>query len=188
MIPSWGLEALAVITGHLQETVGGIRVVKAFAGENFERNRFSALTKLHYENSFGRERLKRMVIPLNEFVGVVIISGLLYVGGELVLVRGTIGSEDFIRFLVLLFAVLNPILSLGGLFTNIKVAEASGGRVFELLDTLPDLSQKQGALVPQTFNDEINFCDVQFRYNKNEPKHVDDCCKVCEEFPFPTKI
>ncbi len=162
-------EALARVTGHLQESVGGIRVIKAFVGERFERDRFSNLTKSHFKSSLSREKLRRMVIPLNEVVGVIIISGLLYFGGEQVLIRGTISSEDFIRFLVLLFALLTPILSLTNLTANIRVAEAAGGRVFSLLDTVPGLKEAGIKESDLSFNKSLEIKNVSFKYGAGSP-------------------
>ncbi|MDP8207994.1 MAG: ABC transporter ATP-binding protein [Candidatus Electryonea clarkiae] len=161
-------EAIAEVTGHLQETISGIRVVKSFAAESFENKRFFSITQAHYRNSFAKEKFRRLVIPLNEFVGVVIISGLLYLGGELVLVKQSMNSEDFIRFLVLLFALLNPILSLTNFAANVRVAEAAGSRVFTLMDRVPNLKIAEVPVVPGKFTQDINIEDVTFGYSDDQ--------------------
>ncbi len=166
-------EAISSVTTHLQESLGGIRVVKAFAGETFENRRFQKLTQSHYQYAFGREQLKRLVIPLNEIVGVLIISGLLFVGGDMVLVQRSMNSEDFIRFLVLLFALLNPIMSLGNLFANIRHAEASGGRVFRVLDEPVRLSQPDNAAIPKQFQERFEVRNVSFRYQEDLPSVIE---------------
>ncbi|MCB2213399.1 ABC transporter ATP-binding protein/permease [bacterium] len=167
-------ERIADLTGRLQEMIAGIRVVKAFTAEPREQSRFHSLTGRHYRSSISQERLRRLVIPLNELVGVLIISALLYVGGELVLVRGTLASEDFIRFLVLLFALLTPLLSLGNVTANIKVAEASGDRVFRLMDSVPTLPTPAHPKPADRFDDELRVEDVSFRYTDDAPAVLSD--------------
>jgi len=167
-------EIFARLTGHLQETISGVRIVKAFVNEPFETRRFQGHTGDLYRTMFAQERLRRLVIPLNEVVGVLIISAILYVGGQLVLVRGSIPSEDFIRFLVLLFALLNPLLSLGNLMSNVRVAEASGARVFRVLDTLPEVTVPAEPAPVASFSDAIRFENVSFRYTDDTPPVLRD--------------
>lgn len=167
-------EIFARMTGHLQETLSGIRIVKAFVNEPFERDRFGQHTHDQYRSAFAQERLRRLVIPLNEVVGILIISTILYVGGELVLVRGSIPSDDFIRFLVLLFALLNPLLSMSNIFANIRVAEASGSRVFRLLDTLPDVAPPTSKPKPAQFEHSLALEKVHFRYTDDTPEVLAD--------------
>lgn len=164
-------ELLARMTDHLQETISGIRIVKAFVNEEREVSRFSRTTGQHFDSAFAREKLRRMVIPLNEVVGVLIISAILFVGGEQVLVTGAINSEDFIRFLVLLFALLNPLLSLGNITTNIKIADAAGTRVFRVLDTRSDLPLAPAPGHVKRFEHKIRFENVSYRYTNDAP-HV----------------
>ncbi|MBD3165356.1 ATP-binding cassette domain-containing protein [bacterium] len=164
-------EAVAGITSQLQETFSGIRVVKAFSAEAFESERFQARTHAYYRSAVRRESLRRLTIPSTELVGILIFSGILYVGGELVLVRGTIPSGDFVRFLVLLFGLLSPVGSMTNLYANIRVAEAAGERVFRVLDTPPRMLPAPGAPVPGTFRQSIRFDNVSFRYQPDEP-HV----------------
>lgn len=166
-------EALARVTGHFQETVSGIRVVKAFSGEDFERKRIQRLTRNNYSLALARERFRRMVIPVNEFIGVLIISAILYIGGEQILVNKSMDSEDFIRFLVLLFALLQPLLSLGNLTSNIRVAEAAGGRVFNMLDQQPNLKEADEA-EPVVFNHSLLVKNLSFSYNSDSPKILND--------------
>lgn len=157
-------QRIAELTGRLQQMIAGIRVVKAFAAERHERSRFHEITGRHFRSALHQEKLRRLVIPLNEFVGVLIISALLYLGGELVLVRGTMASEDFIRFLVLLFALLTPLLSFASLTANIRLAEASGERVFRLIDSVPTLPRAREPVIVNGFRDMLRFENVTFRY------------------------
>lgn len=162
-------EAFAGITSHLQESIGGIRIVKAFAAETFERGRFHSTNTDLYHSAIRRERLRRMVIPLNEFSGMLIFCGILYVGGSLVLVRHQIDSEDFIRFLVLLFGLFTPLLSMSNLLASIRVAEASGNRVFRVLDAEPFIRHEPGKKTDIQFEKRLALETVSFRYATDQP-------------------
>jgi ATP-binding cassette, subfamily B, bacterial MsbA len=167
-------ERIADLTGRLQEMLAGIRVVKAFTAEGRERDRFHRLTGRHFTSALSQERMRRLVIPLNELVGVMIISALLYMGGELVLVKGTLASEDFIRFLVLLFALLTPLLSLGNVVANVRVAEAAGDRVFRLMDSVPTLPTPAQPKPVKEFSGEIKLTNLSFRYAPDAPDVLAD--------------
>ncbi len=167
-------ERVADLTGRLQEIIAGIRVVKAFTAEPRERDRFHRLTGRHFSSAFSQERYRRLVIPLNELVGVLIISSLLYLGGELVLVRGSMASEDFIRFLVLLFALLTPLLSAGSMLANFRVAEAAGDRVFRLMDSVPTLPSPVQPKPVGAFKDQLRLDGLNFRYSDNTPSVLSD--------------
>lgn len=160
---------VADLTGRLGEMIAGIRVVKAFTAEAHERKRFHELTARHFRSAYRQEVYRRSVIPLNEIVGVLIISALLYIGGEQVLVRGAMGGEDFIRFLVLLFALLTPLLSMANLTANTRVAEASGERVFRLMDDVPTLPRAAKPASITRFEQQLTLTDVGFRYRPDLP-------------------
>ena len=167
-------ELLARLTGQLQETLSGMRIVKAFTNEPYEVHRFKGITSGHYVSALRQERLRRLVIPLNEVVGVLIICVILYGGGELVLVRRSFASEDFIRFLVLLFALLNPLLSLTNLMANVRVAEASGERVFRLLDSAPRLVKADHPQTVDRIRKGFQFENVSFRYTPDTPNVLEE--------------
>jgi subfamily B ATP-binding cassette protein MsbA len=90
---------------------------------------------------------------------------LLWVGGVDVLVTGTMSSEDFIRFILILFSVLGPVRLLSNVSVNLQTGVASAERVFNILDTPPDIIEKPDALDLKDFSKEIQFDSVGFNYD-----------------------
>ncbi len=155
---------IAGITSILNETISGIRVVKAFAMEQFEKRRFFNETQKYYKLMFKRRRLRALSTPLNEGFGVFVGVILLWIGGNQVLGGTGIEAEDFIRFIILLFAILTPIKSLNTVNIDIQEGIASAIRVFSILDTEPKITEKPDAIQLNEFNSEIEYRDVTFQY------------------------
>ncbi|NOX37137.1 MAG: ABC transporter ATP-binding protein [Calditrichaeota bacterium] len=158
-------ERIAAITTVLQETITGIKVVKAFSMEPYENEKFRQKTEDHFRTVLRQVRLNRLSSPLSETLGVGIMVSVLWFGGQLVLTGQLISSEDFIRFIVVLFSMMQPIKSLAEVNNNIQIALASGQRIFEILDNPPEVIEKPGAIHKTTFEDRIVYDRVFFRYS-----------------------
>ncbi len=167
-------ERISDITGLLQETISGIKVVKAFAMEDYEDEKFKHYSERHFRAILRRVRLHRLSSPLSESLGVGVMASVLWFGGSLVLEGQLLSSEDFIRFVILLFAMMDPIKSLGDLNNNIQIALASGKRIFDLLDTPIEISDKPNALAKKTFQRDICFEEVYFRYDTSSDWVIKD--------------
>ena len=161
---------IAGITNIITETLASIRVVKAFAMEDYEVRRFTKETGNYYNLMFRRSRLRSIAPPITESVGVFIGVLLLWIGGSEVLTDKGITSEDFIRFILIMFSALQPIRSLSNVFAEIQVGAASAERVFNILDTKPSILDKDNAIKDITFNDSIVFDKVAFQYEDGESK------------------
>ena len=111
---------LAGITSIISETLGSMRIVKAFVMKNYELKRFYAETKKYYQLMIRKDRLRLISSPITETIGASIAALLLFIGARDVLVTQSISSEDFIRFILLLFSVLGPVKNLGNVFFRLK--------------------------------------------------------------------
>ena len=161
---------IAGITNIITETLASIRVVKAFAMEDYEVRRFTKETENYYNLMFRRSRLRSIAPPITESLGVFIGVLLLWIGGSEVLTDKGITSEDFIRFILIMFSALQPIRSLSNVFAEIQVGAASAERVFNILDTKPSIFDKDNAIKDIAFNDSIVFDKVAFQYEDGESK------------------
>jgi len=159
-------ERIADITSILQETISGIKVVKAFAMEAYENRKFQKNTRDHFRAVVKQIRMHRLSSPLSESLGVGIMAGVILYGGILVFQQQSLSSEDFMRFLIILFAILDPLKSLAEVNNNVQIALASGKRIFNLLDEPIGIEQKPGAIPKNTFDSLITFEDVSFRYRQ----------------------
>ncbi|MCG2714681.1 MAG: ABC transporter ATP-binding protein/permease, partial [Candidatus Marinimicrobia bacterium] len=156
---------IAGIMAILSETINGIRVVKAFAMEQFEKRRFFSETHKYFKMTFKRWRLRTISSPINETFGVFVGVILLWVGGNHVLKGTGIEAEDFIRFIILLFAILNPIKTLNTVNVDIQEGLASAGRVFSILDEKSDIVEKPNATQINNFESEIHYENVTHQYD-----------------------
>ena len=167
---------LAGITSIIAETLSSIRIVKAFVMKNYELRRFYAQTKKYYELMLSKDRLRLLSSPITETVGASIAALLLFIGARDVLVTQSISSEDFIRFILLLFSVLGPIKSLGNVFNELQNGLASADRVFSILDIKSDINDIENAVELNQFENHIAFKDVSFHYDQSSQavlKNVD---------------
>ena len=156
---------IAGIMGIITEILNSIRVVKAFGTEDIERKRFKQEQDRYYNLISKRAKLRLVTSPITETIGAMIGVSLLWVGGVDVLVTGTMSSEDFIRFILILFSVLGPVRLLSNVSVNLQTGVASAERVFNILDTPPDIIEKPDALDLKDFSKEIQFDSVGFNYD-----------------------
>ena len=165
---------IADVTSRLQETLSGVRVVQAFSQEEFEAERFSHTTWRHFHAILRQVRMRRLSSPLSETLGVGILIAVLWYGGQQVLDEARLSPEDFVRFLTVLFAILQPIKSLADLNNNIQIAVASGQRVFEVLDDPEEVPVKPNAIEKRVVEEAIEYESVGFRYNADGAWVLDD--------------
>jgi len=165
---------IAGITAIFNETVGGIRVVKAFAMEEFEKRKFFRETQRYFNLTFKRRRLRAISSPINETFGVGIGVILLWIGGSHVLAGTGIEAEDFIRFIILLFAILNPIKKLNTVNVDIQEGLASASRVFSILDEKSDIADKENAIQITRFKKDIRYEHVSFWYDESNGNILSD--------------
>jgi len=165
---------IAGITNIITETLTSMRVVKAFAMEDYEVGRFTKETKNYYNLIFRRARLRSLAPPITEIMGVFIGVALLWVGGTEVLSAQGLTSEDFIRFILIMFSALQPIRSLSNVFAEIQVGAASAERVFGILDTEPAILDSDEVIEDVAFDESVTFDHVFFQYNDDEEYVLED--------------
>ena len=151
--------------GIMSENLNSIRIIKSFAMEAFETNRFKQEQERHYNLDLRQAKLRLISSPVTEMIGAFIAVILLWIGGHDVLVSNNMTSEDFIRFILILFSVLQPIRSLSKVGINLQNGFASADRVFNVLDTVPAIVSKPNAIKIKDVKDEITFNNVGFNYD-----------------------
>ena len=158
-------EKIARIMSIMAENLNSIRVVKSFSMESFEIDRFTNEQERYYQLIFRRAKLRLISSPIIEMIGTSIGVCLLWIGGHDVLVAQNMNSEDFIRFILILFSVLGPIRNLSNVSVELQKGFASADRVFEVLDTPETIKSKPDAVTINDFNDQICFNNVSFNYD-----------------------
>ncbi|MEP0861060.1 MAG: ABC transporter ATP-binding protein [Ignavibacterium sp.] len=161
-------EKLADITSVLQETISGVKIVKAFGMEEFENKRFMKETKEFFRLVLRIVRVRNASSPLTEFLSVIVGAFIIYYGGLLVLEKNTITASEFLGFLFAIFQMMPPIKELSSVNNRIQEASAAGDRIFEILDTEPDIKDATDAIELIEFNNSIHFKNVSFKYEDSE--------------------
>ena len=161
-------EKIARIMSIMTENLNSIRVVKSFSMESFETDRFTNEQDRYYQLIFKRAKLRLISSPITEMIGAFIGVCLLWIGGHDVLVTNNMNSEDFIRFILILFSVLGPIRNLSNVNIELQKGFASADRVFGVLDTPASIVSKLDAKTINELNDQISFNNVCFNYEGTE--------------------
>jgi len=162
-----GQSSLSFILTIIDETLSGMRVIKAFNAEPF------ILSKFHDQNN-RYARIQRSIAnkrdlasPLSEFLGVSVVAGLLLYGGTMVLnQQSDLSASEFITYIILFSQVLVPAKAMSSAFSNIQRGLVSGDRVLQVIDTKPQIVNKPNAKVLPAFQNEIEFRNVSFAYGK----------------------
>ena len=155
---------LAGMTSMIAETIGSMRIVKAFATKGFEINRFAKETQKYYKLMLRRDRLRFVSSPVSETFGATIAALLLWVGARDVLVIESISSEDFLRFILLLFSLFQPIKNLTNVVNELQNGLASADRVFAIMDTKSDIQDIDNAVEVNDLKNTLSFDNVSFSY------------------------
>ncbi|HUG00245.1 MAG TPA: ABC transporter ATP-binding protein [Longimicrobiales bacterium] len=157
------------VSSHIQETVSGIRLVKAAAAENAERKRFGGLTQDYFRTFLRTETLRAATGPLSEMLAALGTLLLLWYGSHLVLVEGTLTGAAFIGFLGVSMQLYSPAKELSRLPATIQPGLAAAERVFEFLDAPIEITDRAGARPFTGLSEGIRFEGVEFHYVEGEP-------------------
>jgi len=162
-------EEMAHLTSNLQETVYGIRVIKAFAMEDYENRRFLARSKELFHQIFRFNRRLKLSSPLTEQLSSIVALFLLWYGGSRVFTGGVMAPDLFIVFLVAIFSTVRPLKNLGQVNAEIQAGRAAADRIFAILDTETETADPEAGLKPEKIAGRVEFADVDFAYVPGEP-------------------
>jgi len=157
-------EKMAEVTSVLQETISGVRVVKAFAMEEFELRKFRRVAKDYFKSLLRITRVSKLAGPLTEFLSAVVGVGVLWFGGQQVLIGEGLSPGEFMLFLLAIFSLMQPVKELSSVNNRLQEAAAAGDRIFEILDLEPEVASLPGAKKIDCFNNSIRFENVSFSY------------------------
>lgn len=158
---------MADLTSVLQETITGVRVVKAFAMEDYENRNFKQESYAYYKALLHVNRVSKLAGPLTEFLGAIVGVGILWFGGQQVLAGQSLAPGEFILFLLAVFSIMQPVKELSSVNSRLQEAVAAGQRIFELLETEPEVASLPGARAVERFAQSIRFENVSFVYEND---------------------
>ncbi|MBK5094998.1 MAG: ABC transporter ATP-binding protein, partial [Deltaproteobacteria bacterium] len=158
-------EVTGGLTSHLQETISGAKLVKSFGAEEYEVDRFMTRNAKLFRLSMKVVKVQAMTSPLSEMFAGVGAAAVIFYGGYSV-VNGQSTPGNFFSFMTALFMLYAPVKSLSRINNVIQQGIAAAGRVFEVLDTLPDVEERKDALSLEGIEHGVEFDHVDFRYSE----------------------
>jgi len=162
-----GQEQMSELVSTIEESLGGIRVIKAFTAEKIAVDRFS-LKNDHHQRLITRTfRKKDLSSPLNEFFGAAVLITIVWYGGKLVLEKnGDMTGDQFIAFIIVFSQFLRPISSIASALTYLKKAEVSLDRVNEIISIKDPIVEAASPLSKTTLDHDVTFKNVSFAYGE----------------------
>jgi subfamily B ATP-binding cassette protein MsbA len=151
---------------QVEETLGGLRIIKAFCAEGKMNSRFDRINSSYRDNIMRVNIRQQLAHPMSEFLGTVMIVIVLWVGGILVLSNHTLTGPKFIYYLVMLYSIINPLKEFSKASYNIPKGLASMERVDKILKAEIEIKDKPNPVHIQNFDHEIEFRDVSFKYDQ----------------------
>jgi len=147
-----------------EETLGGLRVIKAFNSESRFYKTFAASTNRFFNFSNKLLNRQNLASPSGEFLGILTIGVLLWFGGKMVLVDKTLDAPSFITYMSLAYGVLTPAKAISKAIYGVKKGDAAAERVLEILETENPIAEKVDAITKSTFEATVELKNVSFKY------------------------
>lgn len=158
---------------QVEETLGGLRVIKAFCAEGLMNGRFNKVNSQYRDDIMRVNIRQQLAHPMSEFLGTVMIVVVLWFGGTLVLSQNpVISGPTFIYYLVILYSILNPLKEFSRASYNIPKGLASMERVDKILQAEVAISEPEKPIHIKTFEHEIEFRNVSFAYADEKTEHL----------------
>lgn len=160
-------ESLGRIVNILDETLGGMRVIKAFNAERFVRQKFDQETDQYSDVNVSMARKNELAAPISQFMGVTVVAGILIYGGSMVLNgESELSASDFITYIIIFTQVLNPAKEISRAVSSIQRGIASAERIFEVIDTPSLIKSPEKPRAVSDFCQQIEFKQVSFAYGE----------------------
>ncbi len=164
--------SLGVIGALVEETLGGLRIIKGFNAERWQQQRFSRETARYVRTLTGLNRRKDLASPLSEFLGIAAVSVLLWFGAKQVF-AGEMSAATFITFLYAFYNIIEPAKQLSSASYSIRKGMGALERVEAVLNAPVSIRDDDEAVPITRFEDKIEFRNVSFRYQNAESATLD---------------
>ncbi|MCK0189012.1 ABC transporter ATP-binding protein [Arenibacter sp. F20364] len=148
----------------VEETLGGLRVIKAFNSESRFYKTFTTSTNRFFNFSNKLLNRQNLASPTGEFLGILVIGVLLWFGGKMVLIDKTLDASSFIAYMGLAYNILTPAKAISKASFGVKKGNSAAERVLEILETDNPIVEKNNAISKSTFDQGIEIKNVSFKY------------------------
>ncbi|MBX2829167.1 MAG: ABC transporter ATP-binding protein/permease [Flavobacteriaceae bacterium] len=148
----------------LEETLGGLKIIKGFNAEKIFGGKFRKSTQSFYKYSNSLYNRQNLASPTSEFLGIVVIAILLWYGGRMVLIDQTLDGSDFIAYMGLAYNILTPAKAMSKASYGVKKGNAAAERVLEILETQSSIQDLPNAENKEQFENKIDIKNISFKY------------------------
>lgn len=163
-----GQRRIGTLMSIMDETIGGLRIIKAFNAEKKINQRFSSVNNFYTRLMIKMFRRRYLASPLSEFLGTILMVVIMWYGGTLVLGGDTqLKSQELIAYLIMFYMIIPPAKSFSTAYYNIQKGMASADRINEVLDAEETIVEKENAVSLEGFKDSIEYRNVSFKYQEN---------------------
>jgi len=160
-----GQGLLGEMLSIIEETISGIRIIKAFNAQQYVREKFDEQNNKYRGVLKSMWNKRELASPISEFLGISIVVLVILYGGRLVLEnQSELNASEFITYIILYSQILIPAKNISTAVTNIQRGIASGARIFSVLETDINIIEDKDAVAKSSLNTEIIFKDVSFQY------------------------
>lgn len=158
-------EKMGLLLVNIEETLSGLRVIKAFNAEKNINAKFEDINQSYTKSMNKMHKKNYLASPVSEFLGVIIMLVIMYYGGSLIINnQSSLSPEEFIGYIVVFSQIINPAKALSTALYNIQRGMASVERINEILKAENNIKEHENAQEIKTFNSEIEFKNVSFKY------------------------
>ena len=164
-----GQREMGVLLSIIEETLSGLRIIKAFTAIDFANERFAKTNNHFYRLMVRLYRKRDLASPLSEFLGAVVISIVLWFGGQLVFTPGNLlDAATFLTYMVIFSQIINPAKTITQAWYNLQKGAASMDRIEQVMNEPEVIEQIPQAVSKKSFDKEIEFSHVSFAYVQEE--------------------
>jgi len=157
---------LATAISALEESISGIRIVKSFTQERYEEKRFKDRIEKTFDTTMDRTRMRAAFIPLVSFLGFLAVTGIMWIGGQLVINKALTPGE-LVAFLFYMAMVAVPLGEFAGVYTQVREAIGAASRIFEIMEAPSEPLQSEEAQPMPKIEGKVCFHDISFGYESD---------------------
>ena len=159
-------QRMGELVSVLDESLGGIKIVKTYTATDYIKDKFHALNQNLADTLLWMARRQQLASPMSEFLGITAVAIILVFGGSLVM-NGSLSGAGFIAFIAAFSQITRPVRAFIDQFANINQGVAAGERIFAVLDAKNEINDAADAKEFEGFKDKVEFRDVHFSYDES---------------------
>lgn len=161
-------EMVGQILSSIEETLGGLRIIKAFNAENHVHNKFNDVNNTHTKLTLKMARKKDAASPISEFLGITVMVTLVYYGGSLVLEgQSNFTGSEFFAYIILFSRLLTPVKAFSTAYAVVLKGAASADRLEDVLNAKNEITDVENPQEITTFSKDISYKNVNFAYDNS---------------------